>query len=246
MSRLGVRQRAGLVLLAALLGAGLTARLGVWQLARAAEKEHAQAALDSRGAAPPLAQAELAADAQQAELQHFRRIVLLGRWVDGRTLFLDNRPMDGRPGFYVLTPLLIGEGGDAVLVQRGWVPRDANDRTRVPAVPATEGVVAIEGRIAPPPSRLFELGAEGQGPIRQNLDLDGFARDTGLRLRPLSVLQADGADAPADGLLRRWPAPAVDVHKHYGYAFQWFALAALIMGLYVWFQLVRPRLRRQA
>ncbi len=113
-------------------------------------------------------------------------------------------------------------------------------------MPAAEGVVEVEGRIAPPPSRLYELGAEGQGPIRQNLDLDSFAQETGLRLRPLSLLQADSAGTTGDGLLRQWPAPAVDVHKHYGYAFQWFALAALITGLYVWFQLVRPRLRRQA
>lgn len=246
MSGLGACRRAGLVLLAAVFAAALTARLGVWQLSRAAEKEQAQAALDSRGAAAPLAQAELAAEARQAAAQHFRRITLRGRWVDGRTVFLDNRPMAGRPGFYVVTPLLIGEGGDAVLVQRGWVPRDANDRTRVPAVPAAQGMVAIEGRIAPPPSRLYELGAEGQGPIRQNLELDAFARETGLRLRPLSVLQTDGDGTAGDGLLRQWPAPAVDVHKHYGYAFQWFALAALITGLYVWFQLVRPRLRRQA
>jgi surfeit locus 1 family protein len=31
------------------------------------------------------------------------------------------------------------------------------------------------------------------------------------------------------------------VQKHYGYAFQWFALSALIIGLYAWFQLPRPR-----
>ncbi len=125
------------------------------------------------------------------------------------------------------------------------MPRDAADRSRVPEVATPEGPVSVEGRIAPPPSRLFELGAEGQGAIRQNLDLDAFGRETGLRLRPLSVQQTDAAGAPADGLLRRWPAPAVDVHKHYGYAFQWFALASLISGLYVWFQLVRPRLRRR-
>ena len=51
-------------------------------------------------------------------------------------------------------------------------------------------------------------------------------------------------DGPVDGLRRQWPPPAVDTHKHYGYAFQWFALCALILILYVWFQLVRPRLRR--
>ena len=192
-----------------------------------------------------LAAAELARSAGEAAAQHHRRITLEGRWVGGRTVYLDNRPMDGRAGFYVVTPLALADG-DAVLVQRGWVPRDAADRSRVPQVATPEAVVRVDGRIAPPPSRLFELGAEQQGVIRQNLDLDAFGRETGLRLRPLSVQQLDAPGAPADGLLRRWPAPAVDVHKHYGYAFQWFALASLITGLYVWFQLVRPRLRRRA
>jgi surfeit locus 1 family protein len=84
------------------------------------------------------------------------------------------------------------------------------------------------------------------GPIRQNLDLDAFARETGLPLRPLTLVQEDGAATAADGLLRQWPRPAADVHKHYGYAFQWFSLAALILGLYVWFQLIRPRREHRA
>ncbi|MFT3664723.1 SURF1 family protein [Piscinibacter sp.] len=244
---MNTRARRLVVLAAALAGVALTARLGVWQLSRAAEKEAMQAALLARGGEAPLAQAELARTHDAAEAQRHRRIVLQGRWIGGRTIFLDNRPMDGRAGFYVVTPLALEGGeGDAVLVQRGWVPRDAADRTRVPELASPGGVVRIEGRIAAPPSRTYELGAEGQGAIRQNLDLDAFARETGLRLRPLSVQQADGAGAAADGLLRHWPAPALDVHKHYGYAFQWFALAALISGLYVWFQLVRPRLARRA
>lgn len=242
---MNVRGRSLVVLAAAVIAAGVTARLGIWQLSRAAEKEALQASLDSRGAAPPLAAAELARSAAEAPSQHHRRIALEGRWVSGRTVYLDNRPMDGRAGFYVVTPLALPDG-DAVLVQRGWVPRDAADRSRVPPVVTPEGVVRIEGRIAPPPSRLFELGAEQQGAIRQNLDLDAFGRESGLRLRPLSVQQTDAPGAPDEGLLRHWPAPAVDVHKHYGYAFQWFALASLITGLYVWFQLVRPRLRRRA
>lgn len=240
-----MRARRFLVLLAALAGVALAARLGLWQLSRAAEKEAQQAALESRGQEPPLAQTLLAHSPDEAAAQQHRRITLQGRWIGARTVFLDNRAMDGRAGFIVVTPLALPDG-DAVLVQRGWAPRDAAERTRVPAVASPEGVVTVEGRVQAPPSRLYELGAEGLGAIRQNLDLDAFARETGLRLRPLSVQQADGAAADADGLLRHWPAPAFDVHKHYGYAFQWFALAALITGLYVWFQLVRPRLKRRA
>ena len=240
------RSRRVIVLVAALLGALLTARLGLWQLARAADKEALQAMLDSRAGAPPVPSAQLASDPAGAAVQHYRHVVLRGRWIDERTVFLDNRPMHGRPGFYVVTPLQLEDEADAVLVQRGWVPRDAEERTRVPALPVPAGSVEVQGLIAPPPSRLVQLGAEAPGAIRQNLDLEGFSRETGLRLRSFSVLQLDTPGAAPDGLARQWPRPAVDVHKHYGYAFQWFALAGLITVLYVWFQLVRPRLRREA
>ena len=59
---------------------------------------------------------------------------------------------------------------------------------------------------------------------------------------PWTVLQADAPGIVDDGLLRKWPRPAADIHKHYGYAFQWFGLCALMSVLYVWFQLIRPRL----
>ncbi|MBX3607556.1 MAG: SURF1 family protein [Piscinibacter sp.] len=238
------RRRGLIVLLAALGAALLTARLGVWQVSRAHEKEALQATLEQRGEAPPLAQAALAREPAEAALQHYRRVTLRGRWAEERTVFLANRQMNGRPGFVVVTPLVLADGG-AVLVQRGWVPRDAADPTRLPVLPRAAAPVELVGLIAPPPARWVQLGEESPGAIRQNLDLDSFSRETGLALRPLSVLQLEAPGAAADGLERQWPRPAVDVHKHYGYAFQWFALAGLITILYVWFQLVRPRLRRQ-
>ncbi|MEN9416553.1 MAG: hypothetical protein RI988_173, partial [Pseudomonadota bacterium] len=229
-------------LVAAVLVAGLTARLGVWQLDRAATKQALQASLDSRRDAPPVRQAELAREAIQAAAQHHRRTEVEGQWRGAQTVWLDNRQMQGRPGFYVVTPLVLDDG-TAVLVQRGWQPRDAAERTRVTPPPTPPGTVRVSGRIAPPPSRLFEFEAAASGPIRQNLDLEGYARETGLALRPLSVQQLDppghSPGQPSDGLLRDWPQPATGVAKHHGYAFQWFALSALTVALYVWFQLIR-------
>ncbi len=232
--------RRWIVLVAALLALALTARLGVWQLDRAAQKNRLQAALESQRALPPLPAAELARDAAGAAAQQHRAIHLEGLWLAALTVYLDNRQMNGRPGFYALTPLRLDDGS-AVLVQRGWLPRDANERTRIIAAPLPAGRVRVQGRIGPAPARLYEFAAAASGPIRQNLDLDAYARETGLPLRPLTLVQEDGTAPPADGLLRQWPRPAADVHKHYGYAFQWFSLAALILGLYVWFQIIRPR-----
>lgn len=231
------------VTLATLVVAAATARLGWWQLDRAAQKTALQAQLDARATLPALDAAALAVTPTQAEQQHQRAARLVGRWSDGHTVFLDNRQQHGsQPGFIVVTPLRLADGR-AVLVQRGWAPRDAADRTRLPALPAASGEVVIDGRIAPPPARLFEFSATESGRIRQNLDLDAFARETGLRLAPVTVQQTEPA-AGADGLRRDWPAPATGVAKHHGYAFQWFGLSALVLILYVWFQLIQPYRRR--
>ena len=235
-----VNRRAAVVLVAAVLAAALTARLGLWQLDRAAQKNQLQAAMDERRALPPLAAADLAWEAATAAAQHHRAVVLQGQWVAEHTVYLENRQMNGVPGFFAVTPLRLGDGS-AVLVQRGWLPRDPADRTRILAAPPVAGAVRVQGFVAPSPGRLYEFDTAASGAIRQNLDVVAFARETALRLRPLSVQQQDDAGLPADGLLRQWPAPASGVHKHYGYAFQWFALSALILGLYVWFQLIRPR-----
>lgn len=232
------------LLLAALAVAALTARLGVWQLDRAAQKSQLQQALDQRSAMAPLTAAELPRRAAEVPALQHRRVVLRGQWLSGASVYLDNRPMNGRAGFYLVTPLRLDDGS-AVLVQRGWLPRDMQDRTRVATPPETAASAVVLGRIAPALARLYEFDAAASGSIRQNLDIGAYARETGLRLRPLAIVQDAAAANATDGLLRQWPQAAADVHKHYGYAVQWFALCALTLGLYVWFQLIRPRLRSQ-
>lgn len=227
--------RAAIVLLAALLAAGGTAKLGFWQLDRAAQKVAAAAAVEERGRLPALSSADLQPDETQLQ----RRVQLRGRWLPDTTAYLDNRPMDGRVGFFVVTPFQLEGRPEAVLVQRGWAPRHGVDRTRLPAVSTPiEGVVEVSGRLTASPSRLYEFSASAAGSIRQNLRVADVAAEIKAPLLPLTVLQVGTA---SEGLLRNWPAADLGLQKHYGYAFQWFALCALILGLYVWFQLVQPR-----
>ena len=235
--------RRWLVLLATLLAAAGTARLGIWQLDRAAQKIALHEAMLARGALPPLDRAQLPHTADEARVQQHRRVVLQGRWVASRSIYLDNRQMNGQPGFFVVTPLQLADG-DVVLVQRGWIPRNIQSREQMAAFDTPGGMVDIEGRIAPSVPRLYEFDATASGPIRQNLDIADFARETGLALRPLLVVQLDASVPAGDGLRRQWAPTVPDVSTHYGYAVQWFALSALITGLYVWFELLRPRRRR--
>lgn len=226
------------IALGALMMVALTARLGWWQLDRAMQKKTLARAIAERAALPPVA--ALPAGESATALLH-RRAVLAGRWQAQHTVYLENRQMGGRPGFYVVTPLELADGS-AVVVQRGWLARDLRERARLPAVTSGDGVVEVQGRIAPPPARLYEFEAGASGVLRQNLDLGAYARETRLALRTdLSLLQAESAAFAADGLRRDWPVPDAGVGRNYGYAFQWFGLSALVVGLYVWFQLLRRR-----
>ncbi len=233
-----------LVLAAAVLVCAVTARLGVWQLDRADQKSRLQQQIESRHAMPALAATDWPAERAADPAFHDRQVRLQGRWRHDGTVYLENRQMQSRPGFHVLTPLVLADG-DAVMVVRGWIPRDSQDRTRLAPLPAPTGGLTIQGRIAPPPSKLYDFGDAGQGLIRQNLDLAAHASALGLPLRPASVLQTDPVAADEAPLLRAWPLPAVDIHKHLGYAAPWLALRALCAGLYVWFQLIRPRLQQR-
>lgn len=219
-----------------------TASLGVWQLDRAAQKLALEAQINERGGLSAWDTPQLLG-AADATVGIHRPVRLSGTWVPGRTVFLDNRQMNTRVGFFVVTPLRLEGSERVVLVQRGWAPRDFNDRNHVPEVPTPAGPVQLEGRLAPPPGKLYELGEAGTGTIRQNVDLAAFAQETGLPLLGVSVLQTDAA---ADGLLREWPLVAIDVQKHHGYAFQWFALCALAGFLYLWFQILSPRRKRRS
>jgi len=238
------RQRSLLVVtMATVLGVALTVCLGVWQLSRGHEKEALHAAIMARQAQPALDTVAALKD-RSVFAQLHQGVKLEGRWLSQHTVYLENRPMQGRSGFIVLTPLQL-DGGTTVLVQRGWIPRHQQDRTLLAPIATPQGLVQVTGRIASGPSEVMGLGetsskttaqTAGQSPIRQNLKLAEFSNEIGVSLVG-TVLQTD---ADADGLQRNWPEITAGVEKHWGYAFQWFALAAVQLLLYFWYQWIKP------
>lgn len=238
--RLNVRSL--LVALATLFTVGVTAALGFWQLSRADEKQALERLIETRGGQVPWTVDNLVTTTLMEDGYH-RPARLTGEWVPAASVFLDNRPMSGRSGFVFVTPLKLQGHDRSILVQRGWVPRDFVERTRLPVIDSPTGLVTVEGRLAPPPSQLFELGASQPGPIRQNIDLTSFAQETGLALVNASLLQT----APADNAFQReWPRFAAGAQKHLGYAVQWFAMSATAVLLFLWFQIISPRRKHRS
>ena len=231
-----------IVLLAAILVSVGTFSLGQWQLRRAAQKEALQLSrqtMNKLGVLDTPALLQLSDPVQAKD----RAVRLTGRWVAAKTVYLDNRPMGDKIGFWVYTPLVLAGSDQTVLVQRGWVPRNFMDRSSLAPIETPEGTVIVTGRIAPPPSKLYSFDGADQGRIRQNLDIASFRQETGQPLLNMSVVQLGLA---SEGLLRDWPAPNLGVDKHYGYALQWFALSGLTVGLFGWFQVWVPWRRRRS
>lgn len=212
--------------LAALMVAAAGVALGEWQRARALGKEAIAAAMESRVRMPTLA---LPQDArgQKVDALEFRNAQASGQFMTDWLLYLDNRPHAGRAGLVLVAPLRL-EDGSVLLVMRGWLPRNLQDRSRVPPAVIPGGTVQVHGRLRRDTGHLLQLGqaqALKPGAIVQNLQPPDFASATGLTVQPFIIEEAAPAAGSDDGLVRDWPLPSSGADKHRGYAFQWYALA---------------------
>src|SRR5580765_802583 len=219
-------------LAATLIVAVIGVSLGQWQSRRGDQKRAIQSRMSERWGAPviDLVGAAVQLDIEQGEYRHVR---VKGEFVSSWTSYLDNRPYRGVPGFHVLTPFKIAGLDEAVLVKRGWTPRDIDDRTRISVLPPPVGEVEIEGVLRRDAGHLLQLGtapAPRAGAIMQNLDIPAYAAASGLKLAPFLIEQGG---AMQDGLVRDWPAPSLGIERHRGYAVQWYALAMMAIIFFV-------------
>jgi cytochrome oxidase assembly protein ShyY1 len=208
--------------LAAALVVAFGVSLGNWQLRRAEQKLALQEQMLMRAEFAPVNSNALAPEQIPEE---FRRVVAKGEFIASWAVYLDNRPYQGRAGFYLLMPFKLAGSEQSVLVMRGWFPRDAINREHIPTITVPEGVIQIEGRVRASTGKVMQLGeaaALEPGAIAQNVDVAEFARASKLSLQTFIIEQTNDA---ADGLVRDWPIPSVGIDKHKGYAFQWYSLA---------------------
>lgn len=222
-----------IVFAAALIVAIIGILLGNWQQGQAAYKTELQARQLTRAAAPPL---DIDATTQSGPELEFRSVRLTGEFVAAWPVFLANRPNGTQSGFYLAMPFKIAGSDMHVLVLRGWLPRPAGaEYGKLPAYATPPGELMLKGRIVLTAGHVMELG-EGPplapGALVQNLTPEQLAQASGLKLQPFLVQQTHAAGR-RDALARDWPAPDAGIDKHRGYAFQWYALAALALLFYV-------------
>ena len=213
----------------------LLIRLGFWQLQRAEEKLELQQRYQAQLSAEPvnLGQVSQALRAN-AEQMHWRRCTLAGTYDPRATYLLDNQVVRGVVGYQVFTRLVL-EHGASVLVDRGWIAAPGS-RDEAPQIDTPPAPVILTGVAKPVPASGIRLGDDiseslGDGLERvQRIELAQIAAQNGWALLPYVVR----LDPAAAGVLT-WNGtePGFRRERHLGYAFQWFALAATLLVIYL-------------
>ncbi len=216
---------------ATVLLVALGVSLGQWQDRRAAQKVAVQAKLAERAAQAPFVVGPKLLDREEMA---YRPVSVAGEFVREWPLFLDNRPQQGKVGFYLLMPFKIAGSNTHVLVARGWLPRYTGEHDRLPEFATPPGTVIVTGVAKSSMGKVMQLGDPAvvkPKAILQNLTPDQFADASKLTVQPFFIEQT--GPPVGDQLVRDWPAATLGVDKHRGYAFQWYALAAMALIFFV-------------
>ncbi len=204
--------------------------LAQWQTRRAHEKEQIDRQMQQRALLEPLV---LGARPVAVKDVAFQRVRVTGQFVSAWPLYLDNRALHGAAGFYVMMPFKIQGSDMHVLVARGWQPRNAQARSKMPPLATPDGIVQIEGIARENIDRVMQLGQAtplSPGAIVQNISAADVARQAHL---PMQDLILEQTSASPDGLQRDWPLPSAGADKHRAYAFQWYALSLMVIIFFV-------------
>lgn len=209
----------------------LFAALGAWQISRGLEKQATRDALS--------APATYSTYHDGAELRPYQPIRATGHFDGEHQFLLDNITMNGRYGFYVLTPLELAPDQPLLLVNRGWIGKAVPNpplRELSSAIAVGNGRVTVLGRAGSLPRPGMRMGNAiadfgrwptiAVFPTRDDIEL-ALERE----VAPVVLLMDPGTD---DGFLRQWAPAEMGPARHFGYAFQWFAMGAVLSVLLIW------------
>ena len=214
--------------------------LGWWQIGRGREKQ----ALIESFARGTQSSVELVDDVTVDELPRFQHVRAVGHYDPARQVLVDNMPSQaGRPGYRVLTPFVREGAARLLLVDRGWVPLGPS-RDELPRVnEVTSDRRAVSGRLDQLPAPGVRVGqaatpGDRRWPRVMNFPLPGDLEQALGQPVESRIVLLDPA-AP-DGYERVWrPSLNFGPERHLGYAIQWFALAIVVLVLFVTLSLRR-------
>jgi surfeit locus 1 family protein len=201
--------------------------LALWQLDRAAEKTALLELFDS--------DAPYSSVSDYNSLNEFDRIQVDGAFLVDRQILIDNIVQNGRPGYFVITPFKPSSRQPLLLVNRGWTPKISFAGV-LPEIDVNANIRTVRGlagrlpRVGIRPGDAFE-GSTGWPRVSVYPNLDEVATQLEETVLPVVLLLAADDE---DGFVRSWQPNVSGPAMHYGYAFQWSAMAAAVAVLLFW------------
>lgn len=207
--------------------------LGLWQLARAEEKRGIERdVLEATEKAPLNLNA---ADFSSLASEVYRHAELVGHYDSQRQYLWDNKTSQGRPGFQVLTPFVLDQSKQVVMVNRGWIPILGGRRDQFPDIAVPEQPVNLSGVIKTPSNTIqladrLDQKLANYPHVVQAFEVDVISSELGMAVAPI-LLELSPDDA--SGYVRDWQPYYGKIDKHLGYAAQWFIMALIAVFLYL-------------
>jgi len=206
------------------------ATLGQWQYEKGEYISNLQDKINERKHLPPVSMQELP---HEQEAQIFVPVVVTGTFDTEHHFYYDNRIVNGVAGYDIYTPFRM-EDGKTILVNRGWL-KQGRTRQQLPEFTTTDSEVSFKALVDRPPSKDYLLSEDVHSVLSwpmvlQYIDTQEMGAMLGYELMPIVLRLDKEAD---HGFYREIPVLKLDSAKNIGYSFQWAAMSAALLVIYI-------------
>ncbi|MBB1011900.1 MULTISPECIES: SURF1 family cytochrome oxidase biogenesis protein [Dietzia] len=216
--------------------------LAPWQLGKNEDLKTRNSQLLHSVEADPVPLTELTARDAPLDESEWHRVTVTGRYLPEDEVLLRQQAVDGEQVYQVLTAFRT-EGGDDLLINRGWVRVGENNT--VPTYPAAVAdPVTITARLRMPTDTPAEPIVLHDRHMVRSIETSTIGRVLDLDLAGYH-LQLPGGQP---GSLEPTPIPEVEAGSYLSYGLQWLAfgvLAPIGLGYFLWSE-IRERRRQRS
>ena len=203
------------------------AGLGAWQVSRGLEKSAEQDLFsDDSG---------FANWSDGMAVRPYQRLKARGQFDTEHQVLLDNIILNGRYGYYVVTPLVVADNMPVLLVNRGWKEKTTGD-INPPIFSVDTAELEVHGRAGSLPKAGYKMGdafSSGSPWPKHAVypSIEDIAAELGRDVQPFVLLMEPGDEL---GFVRHWIPEEMGPGRHFAYALQWLAMGAVLAVLLIW------------
>ncbi len=226
-------------MLATILVLPILIALGFWQLDRAEQKRVILSAVTEKMNSETLIKLPSEANIESAKYQHIR---LHGKFDIEHLIYIDNKVMFGKVGYFVLSPFLVTGSSKQVLVNLGWLAM-GRSRQELPIVTLPTNDIVISGRIKTNVDQVFALSEQSYDEVAWPLVVQWVSPQQlssllNRHIQPLVILQDKVNNNETLAMYekqfkRDWKFISSSPDTHTSYAMQWFSLAFVLVLIFI-------------